>query len=149
MNSEPLSELWQKLETSADGLSSVEAAARLRRDGPNLLPKKKRETVLQIFMRQILNPIILLLLVTIVISVVLGEIIDASAIAFIVLVDLIMGTFQEWKAGKNADSLSALIKVQATVLRDGEAEVIDSSELAVGDVILLDSGDKLSADARI
>ena len=149
MNSEPLSELWQKLETSADGLSSAEAAARLRRDGPNLLPKKKRETVLQIFMRQILNPIILLLLVTIVISVVLGEIIDASAIAFIVLVDLIMGTFQEWKAGKNADSLSALIKVQATVLRDGEAEVIDSSELVVGDVILLDSGDKLSADARI
>ena len=149
LNSESLDQLWQDLQASPQGLTSEEAAARLQRDGPNILPKKKRETVLQIFLRQLINPIILLLIVTIIISFVLGEIIDACAIIFIVLIDLIMATFQEWRAGKNADSLSAIIKMQVLVLRDGEEQVIDSSQLVVGDIILLDSGDKLSADARI
>ena len=149
LNSESLDKLWQDLQASPQGLTSEEAAARLQRDGPNILPKKKRETVLQIFLRQLINPIILLLIVTIIISFVLGEIIDACAIIFIVLIDLIMATFQEWRAGKNADSLSAIIKMQVLVLRDGEEQVIDSSQLVVGDIILLDSGDKLSADARI
>ena len=149
LNSESLDKLWQDLQASPQGLTSEEAAARLQRDGPNILPKKKRETVLQIFLRQLINPIILLLIVTIIISFVLGEIIDACAIIFIVLIDLIMATFQEWRAGKNADSLSTIIKMQVLVLRDGEEQVIDSSQLVVGDIILLDSGDKLSADARI
>lgn len=149
MNSEPLQEVWRQLQTSEQGLTSEEAAARLRRDGPNTLPKKKRESIFRIFLRQLLNPIVLLLVVTVVVSFVVGEVTDAIAIIFIIMLDLVLGTFQEWRAGKNADSLASIIKVETTVLRDGQEVTIDSSAIVVGDVIVLDSGDKISADARI
>ena len=96
-----------------------------------------------------MDPIVLLLVVTIIFSLIIGEITDAIAIGFIIIVDLFLGAFQEWKAEKNADSLSDIIKVNANVIRDGKEIVIDSHNLVVGDIIILDSGDKISADARI
>ncbi len=131
------------------GLNKKEAKKRLEKYGANELPKKKKDSIFKIFFRQMLDPIVILLIVTIVFSLIIGEIIDAAAIIFIVVVDLIIGTFQEWKAEKTAESLSELIKVKCKVLREGEETEIDSNELVVGDIVLLESGNKISADLRI
>lgn len=132
-----------------EGLSSKEAKKRLEKYGRNELPKKKKDSVFKILFRQMLDPIVMLLIVTIIFSLIIGEVIDAAAIIFIVVVDLIIGTFQEWKAEKTAESLSELIKVKCKVLRDGEEQEVDSSELVIGDIVLLESGNKISADLRI
>lgn len=132
-----------------DGLTSEEVLIRQKRDGFNVLPRKKQDCIFKIFFKQILDPIVLLLIVTIVFSLIIGEYIDAIAIIFIVLVDLILGTFQEWRAEKNALSLQNLIKYNVLVVRDCKEMEINSEELVVGDIVLLESGDKTSADMRI
>lgn len=131
------------------GLSNNEVKERLRKYGKNCLPKKKRDGVFKIFFRQMIDPIVVLLIITVVFSLIVNEIVDAIAIVFIILVDLIMGTIQEWRAEKNADSLQSLIKYNVKVIRDSEEKEIDSSELVIGDIVLLESGDKVSADMRL
>ena len=138
-----------KINSTEDGLAEKEATKRLEKYGKNELPKKKRDSVFKIFFRQMLDPIVILLIITIVFSLIINEVIDAIAILFIVLVDLIIGTYQEWRAEKTAESLSNLIKVKCKVLRNGEEIEIDSSDLVIGDIVLLESGNKISADLRI
>ena len=142
-------ELFQKLKTSTTGLSTKEASRRLERDGLNELPHKKPDSVLKIFIKELLDPIVLLLIVAIIASLIVGEYIDAIAIAFIITVDLIMGTFQEKKANNTAEALSNLVREKVKVLRDEKEVLVDSTELAVGDYVFLESGDKIAADIRI
>ena len=142
-------ELLQKLKTSYNGLNYKEVRRRCEKYGENTLPKKKRDSVLKIFVSELLDPIVLLLIVAIIASLVVGEVVDAFAIFFIVLVDLILGTYQENKANEIADSLNDLVKENSKVRRNGKEEVIDSKELTVGDFVYLESGDKISADLRI
>lgn len=144
-----LAELYDELGTSKDGLTTKEARLRLEKNGKNTLPKKKQDSFIKILIRQLFDSIVLLLVVTVFFSIIVKEYTDAIAIGFIILIDLVLGTFQEWRAGKNADSLSSIIKVQTNVIRDGVEVAIDSEDLVVGDVIVFDSGDKISADARI
>lgn len=131
------------------GLSKEKALELLNKYGKNELPKKKQESVWQLFISQFANPIELILVVTVILSFIAGEVIDAVALVFIILVDVLMGTWQEWKARKDAESLTNMIKVMTTVIREGREIKINSSDLVVGDVIHLESGDKISADARI
>lgn len=142
-------EILNRTESNRQGLTAEEAKERLKRDGKNELPRHRHDSLLRIFLRQIFNPLVILLVITVIFSFMIGEVIDACAIIFIIVVDLIMGTIQEWKAGKNAESLSALIKVQVKVLRENKEMEIDSSELVIGDIVLLESGDKVSADLRL
>lgn len=144
-----ISEVEEELQSSQKGLTSIEAKERLKKNGKNELPKKKNDSAIKIFFRQLLDPIVILLVITVILSLLVEEYIDAIAIVFIILVDLLMGTFQEWKAEKNAKALSQMIKVNVQVLRDGKEITVDSSELVVGDIVLLDSGDKVSADMRL
>lgn len=144
-----LNELYKKLNSGEKGLSICEAKERLLKYGKNELPKKKRDSFIKIFFKGILDPIVLLLVVTVIFSIIASEITDAIAIGFIIFLDLLLGAFQEWKAEKNADSLSNIIKVKVNVLRDGKEITIDSENLVIGDVMILDSGDKIVADARI
>lgn len=132
-----------------DGLKTEEVTKRLAKYGLNKLPKKKNDSVFKIFFRQLLDPIVLLLVVTIVFCFIISEVIDAIAIIFIVVVDLIMGTIEEWRAEKNADALQNLIKYKVKVIRDSEKKEIDSTNLVIGDIVLLESGDKVSADMRL
>lgn len=141
-------EVLQEVISTKEGLTEKEANRRYQKYGKNQLPKKKTDSLLKIFFRQLLDPIVLLLIITVVFSFIIHEYIDAIAIIFIILVDLIIGTVQEWKAEKNAESLSKMIQVKVNVLRDGKSKEIDSSELVVGDIVLLESGDKVSADLR-
>ncbi len=113
------------------------------------MPKEEKESVLDLFFDQLKDPIVLLLIVAIISSFVVGEVVDAVAIIFIVLVDVIMGTYQENKANNTAEALSKLVTVKVVVIRNGKQIEIPSEELVVGDIVVLDSGDKICADLRI
>lgn len=146
---EDIEKIFENLKTTENGLTEKEAKERLLRYGKNELPKKKADSIFKIFFTQILDPIVLLLIVTIIFSFIIGEIYDAIVVIFIVLVDLLMGTIQEYNAAKKARSLENIIKVKCKVLRDDKEVIIDSSDLVVGDIVFLESGNKVSADLRI
>lgn len=147
--SQTKNQIFSNLDTSEKGLTSKDYQKRLAKYGKNVLPKKKKESILKIFLKELMNPIELLLLVAVAASFIAGEPVEAIAIILIVLVDLIMGTYQENKANNTAEALSKLVTVKNKVLRDGVETIIDSAELVPGDFVFLESGDKISADLRI
>ena len=144
-----IEEIMNKLGSCKDGLTSTESNKRLNENGKNELPKKKKDSVLKIFFNEFKDPIILLLLFAILASFMVGEIIDAFAILFIILVDIIMGTYQENKANNTAEALESLVTVKTKVIRNGNVAIIDSKELTIGDIVILESGDKIAADLRV
>ena len=144
-----IKEIEQELNTSADGLTDKEVKNRIEKYGKNILPKKKKDSVFKIFLNELKDPIVLLLLVAIIVSLIAGEVIDAVAIFFIVLIDLIMGTYQENKANNTAEALENLVKQEVKVIRNGQTIKVASEELTIGDIVILESGDKISADMRI
>ena len=101
--SKEIEHIYKSLEVDENGLSIEEAKKRLEKYGKNTLPKQKKDSVLKIFFSEFKDPIVLLLIVAIIASFAVGEIIDAVAIIFIVLVDVLMGTYQENKANNIAD----------------------------------------------
>ena len=139
----------KELNTSLHGLTDEEVKKRTVKYGKNTLPKKKKDSILKIFFGEFKDPIILLLIVAIIASFIVGEVIDAFAIIFIVLIDIIMGTYQENKANNTAEALAELVTEKTKVVRNDDVIEIDSTELTVGDYVLLESGDKISADLRI
>ena len=147
--SKEVEDIYKILKIDDKGLTTDEANKRLKKYGRNELPKQKKDSVFKIFLSEFKDPIVLLLIVAIIASFAVGEVIDAIAIIFIVLVDVIMGTYQENKANNIADALSKLVTVKSKVLRNGEITSVDSEELVLGDIVLLESGDKISADLRL
>lgn len=144
-----VSEIEKILNIDGKGLTTNEVLDRQKKYGRNILPEKKPDSILKIFFNEFKDPMVLLLLIAIIISFIAGEIIDALAIFFIILVDAIIGTYQENKANKVANSLSKLISVKTKVIRNNEIISIDACELTIGDYVLLESGDKITADMRI
>ena len=138
-----------ELGTSKNGLSHAEAARRVKQYGPNALPKKKKDSIFKIFLKEFLDPMVILLLVAIIASAIVGEVLDACVIAAIILVDAVMGTYQENKANNTAAALASMVATHARVIRDGKEEQIDIEDLTIGDYVLLESGDKISADIRL
>jgi len=144
-----IEDIEKELNTSSKGLSSAEAKKRIKEYGTNTLPKKKKDSVIKIFFNEFKDPIIILLLFAILASFIVGEVVDAVAIMAIILIDIIMGTYQENKANNTAEALEKLVTVKTKVVRNDKVIEIDSTELTIGDYILLESGDKISADLRI
>lgn len=142
-------ELFEELNTSMNGLTTDEVLIRKEKYGINELPRKKKDSIPKIFIMQFANSITIIMIVAAILSFVIHEVTDAVAIVFIIMVDAIMGTIQEWRANKSAEALADMIKAKAQVIRNGKEEEIDASELTVGDIVLLQSGVKVSADARI
>jgi len=146
----PAHEVLLLLETDLDrGLSSEEVAARLQRFGPNALPRFKRHGALIRFLLQFHHPLIYVLLAATAITGLLGEFVDAGVIVGVVLVNAIVGFIQESRAEAALEALVALMKTEATVRRDGQKVRIPSTDIVPGDVILLQSGDKVPADLRL
>ncbi len=139
----------KKLETNKEGLSSSLISERALRFGKNVIPKKRGLTIFEIFFQQFINPIIIILLIAAFLSLAIGERLDAWFILGIVISDALLGTIQEWRASKKAQSLQNLIKATAKVIRDGKEMIIPSEELVVGDVVLIESGVKVPADLRL
>ena len=141
--------ILEELNTSSDGLSKEEVIKRQKEQGLNVLPKEKKKNIFSIFIDGFKDPIVIVLLIAAFLSFVVGETIDAIAIIFIIMLDVILGTIEEYKANKTAEALQDLIRVNAIVLRNNVEQIIDSSNLVVGDIIILEAGSKISADARI
>ena len=144
-----IEDIEKELETSNKGLSKEEVLNRQRKYGKNTLPKKEQDSILKIFFNEFKDPMVILLLVAILASIIAGEVIDAIAILFIVLIDAMMGTYQENKANNTAEALAKLVTTKVKVVRDDDVISIDAEDLTIGDYVLLESGDKISADMRI
>ena len=144
-----IDEVFKRFQVDESGLSTREATKRINKYGKNELPKKERDSIFKILFMEILDPIVLLLIVAIIASLVVGEVVDALAIVFIVLVDLIIGTYEENKANTTVEALASLVPEKVKVDRDGKEVLIDSKDLTIGDYVYLESGDKISADLRL
>ena len=131
------------------GLSSAEAALRLRRYGPNELPRARRVPVWSLIASQLRDPLILVLLAAAVLTLATGDWTDASVILFVIVVNTTVGVVQEVKAERAIAALSELTGPDARVLRDGEQRQIPAAAVVVGDVLLLGEGDIVPADARL
>jgi magnesium-transporting ATPase (P-type) len=134
---------------AAKGLTSDEAARRLERFGPNVLPKFRRHGPLLRFLLQFHHPLIYVLLAATVITALLGEWVDAGVIFGVVLVNAIVGFIQESRAEAALDALASMMKTEARVRRDGQTIRVPSENIVPGDVVLLESGDKIPADLRL
>ena len=141
-------EVLQKVGSRLSGLTSSEVEERLRKFGRNELVAKKKSP-LEMFIKQFANFLIGILLVATVISFILGEVIDATAILIIVLIMAIMGFVQEYRAERTLEALKKLAAPTCKVLRDGEEKVIDATEVVPGDILILSEGDRIAADARV
>ncbi|KPL83385.1 ATPase [Thermanaerothrix daxensis] len=141
--------LLRKLQTRLDGLTPGEAAERLREFGRNELPERKPPTLLQVFLHQFASPLIYILLVAGVIALLMQDYKDAVFIFAVVLINAVIGTVQEWQAEQSAHALQTMIKVRARARRAGHQLWIDSEEVVPGDVLVLESGDRVPADMRL
>lgn len=141
---------------AARGLDAAEAARLLSEHGPNKLREKKKKTTLQRFFEQFKDVMILILILAAIISFVVvcveknwGELFEPALILLIVILNAVMGVVQESKAEKALDALKNMSAPHARVIRNGVETVIDASELVVGDIIHLEAGDFVPADARL
>lgn len=133
----------------AKGLSEAEARARRARWGANRLPEGRRVHFLWIFARQFASPFILLLMGAAVLSLALGDWADMFFISLVLLVNGVVGAAQEWQAERQSRALQSLNQTRAHVLRDGRARTMDAEELVPGDIVTLQSGDRVPADLRL
>ena len=132
-----------------EGLRKEEVEERIKEYGPNTLPSRQPPTVLQVFLRQFLSPLIYVLLAAAVISIALEDVEDAIFISIVLLINAIIGTYQEVKAERSAEGLQKLLRTTARVRRDGMEVVVPAEELVPGDIVLLESGVRVPADLRL
>jgi Ca2+-transporting ATPase len=142
-------QVLEVLGTGPSGLDPVAAQALLEQHGPNELAAGKKISAWSILLRQFTNLLILILLAAIAISFFLGENLDAYVILAIVLACVGLGFFQEYRAEQAAAALQKLAAPEATVVRDGEERSIPAREVVPGDVLVLHTGDRVAADARL
>ena len=155
--SEKADSLLNTLATDPEkGLKLEEAKARLGEYGPNKLREKKKKNIAQKFFDQFKDAMILILIAAAIISFVIvcveknwGELFEPALILLIVILNAVMGVYQEGKAEKALNALKNLSAPHARVIRDGREKLIDASELVPGDVIHLEAGDFVPADARL
>ncbi|WP_415721302.1 cation-transporting P-type ATPase [Photobacterium ganghwense] len=137
------------LNANRDGLSSDEAAKRLNTYGPNCLPAPPRQRPFLRFLSQFHNILIYVLLCSAAMTAVLGHIADTCVILAVVIVNAVIGYFQEGKAEEAMDAIRHMLALKASVRREGIRRSIDGEELVPGDIVLLEAGDKVSADLRL
>ncbi|MCA3005654.1 MAG: HAD-IC family P-type ATPase [Phycisphaerales bacterium] len=131
------------------GLSASEAAARLARLGRNELPRARPTPWWRIVLRQFASPLIVILGAAAGLSLAIGHATDAGFIAVVLMVNAVVGGSQEWRAERSAQALRRLLQFRASVEREGEVREVDASEVVVGDVVWLEPGWRVPADARL
>jgi len=145
----PLSELYERLAANPNGRTAAEAKQWLRTYGPNRLSTSKRTDALTLLLAQFKSPLILILLVAVGLSFFFGQSIDAIIIIAIVLLSSLLGFWQEKRAADAVQGLLSIIKIDATVLREGVEMSIPIEDVVPGDVCLLKAGDIVPADAVV
>jgi len=158
-----IDEIMHALGVERGGLISEEAVERLRKHGYNELAERKRVTALQILLNQFKDIFIIMLLAAIVLSFLIGsyksavtghdgsleEYVDAAAIGAIVILNALVGFLQEYRSEKAIEAMKKLAAPQAHILRNGKETIISAREVVPGDIILLETGDRVPADARL
>jgi len=154
---QPIDECWaqaptlllERIGSAQQGLSSEQAAARLQNFGPNQLREERRLSRLQVLMRQLASPLLLLLVFAAVISAVAGEVTDAAIVLAILCASVFIGYRREYSAHAAAAALRERIKTRTRVLRDGREQQVPVEAIVPGDVVLLSAGSLVPADALI
>ena len=138
-----------KLSTRHEGLTSDDARTRFAKYGPNELAKDQQTSLLMLFWRAVLNPLVILLLVLATISFATRDPRAGTMLSLMIIISVGLRLIQEAKAGRAAAKLKAMISVTATVTRDGKSQEIAISQLVPGDIIQLAAGDMIPADVRV
>ena len=141
--------IFEELQTNEKGLTSFEVEKRLEQYGRNELPEKKPEGLFSIFINQFKSPLIYILLGACVVVSLMGEWVDAIVILIVLMLNAIIGSFQEGKAQNTILALKNFVETKATVLRDDQEIIISDSEVVPGDIMILQEGEKIPADAKI
>ena len=131
------------------GLTEGEAFRRLRQNGRNEMRAARKKTKIQLFLEQLKDPLIYILLIAAVVSILLGEVSDALIIGTVVLVNALVGMLQEGKARKALEALRKLTTPRTIVIRDGIRREIPAAELVTGDLVELEAGARVPADIRL
>ncbi len=148
-------EVLNQVASSENGLTEAEAQKRLEENGKNRLEAAKGKSIFRRFMEQLADPMIIILLAAAAVSGVLaamepeGEFVDVIIILAVVIINAVLGVYQESKAEKAIEALQEMSAATSKVIRDGKVQIIHSEDLVVGDVIVLEAGDAVPADARI
>lgn len=147
-------QLLSQLETTEQGLSSTEAAARLEKYGPNKLKDAEKPTMVQRFLAQLKDPMLVILMVAAAVSAVTNYLAGESfaevfIILIVVLLNAVLGVLQESKAEAAIEALQTMTAATCKVLRDGKQQTVHSDELVPGDVVVLEAGDSVPADGRL
>ncbi len=147
-------DVMEELRTGPEGLAGAEAEQRLARDGKNKLAEAKKESLIHMFLRQLADPMILILIAAAVVSAVIAvtqneSFADVIIIGAVVLLNAVFGVYQESKAEEAIEALQQMTAATSKVIRDGVLRIVKSEDLAVGDIIVLEAGDAVPADARI
>ena len=147
-------EVLRETQSRAEGLQEREAAERLARNGKNKLAEGKKDSIVKQFFAQMADPMILILLAAALVSAVLAVIenesfTDVFVILFVVIVNAVLGVYQQNKAEKAIEALQQMAAATSKVLRDGKVKTVRSEDLVVGDIVLLEAGDAVPADGRI
>src|SRR3989338_1795039 len=149
MHHKKIEEVFGELDVCSSDLSEAEAEKRLKKNVYNEIKKIKKIFPIRIFLSQFNSVVIYILIAALAISVFLGETIDAIVIGAIVVANAIIGFIQEYNAERSIEALKKLASLKATVIRGGKEKSIDAKMLVPGDIIKLQTGDKIPADARI
>lgn len=142
-------EIFDKRNTSENGLTVEEAKERLARYGPNRLAEEEKISKIKILVHQFTSPLIYILLVAGLVTIILQEYIDSGVIFAVVMLNAVIGFIQEFKAEESVRALKKMTVPKARVIRNGKEKVINSEELVPGDVVSLSSGAKVPADLRL
>jgi len=139
----------ESLQTSEYGLSLEEQEVRLEQYGRNTLPQAEMPGIGTVFLRQFMSPLIYVLVAAALTSLMIKEWSDAGFITAVLIINAVIGTIQEFSAQRAASALQDLVSTRCRVLREGDSYEINAEELVPGDIVLLESGDKVPADLRI
>src|SRR5262249_48597401 len=143
-------EVVKRLAThGAKGLDAAEAAARLGKYGPNRPPEGRKRGALMRVLAQFNNILVYFLLAAGLIKLILRLLVDAAVIFSVVVLNALLGFIQEGKAERALDSIRNMLSAEARTVRGGETRMIAAEQLVPGDVVLLESGDKIPADLRL
>jgi Ca2+-transporting ATPase len=145
----PAEDVLKEFGSRRSGLEQAEAEARLQRYGPNQLKARKKTSPVLTFLRQFLSPLIYVLLAAALVSVLVEHYIDAWVILGVLLLNAVIGFVQETRAETAMEALMKMAAPKARVRRDGTVRSLPVSQIVPGDIIMLESGDKVSADARL
>lgn len=139
----------EKFNTTELGLRESEVKKRLKQFGPNILPIKTTETVPRIFLRQLNNPLVYVLVFSTLMALFLEKYADSMVIFGVVVLNTLIGFIQEYRANKTIRELTSLVPDKTTVMRDASTKLVHSSQIVPGDIVVLQAGDRISADLRL